>query len=99
MQRKPLSKFTNPNIPQECITQLPLLKYVVDILSFRYEFSKFILFLAVLGLRCCARALSSCGEQGLLPICGTGLLIAMASLVVAHRLQVHGLQSLWCGDP
>ena len=29
-------------------------------------FFKFIYFLAVLGLRCCARAFSSCGERGLL---------------------------------
>ena len=32
-------------------------------------------------------AFSSCGERG--------LLIAVASLVVKHRLQVHGLQQLW----
>ena len=39
------------------------------------------LFLAVLGLRCCAWAFSSCGEQGLLFIAVRGLLIAVASLV------------------
>ena len=43
----------------------------------------FILFiyLAVLGLRCCVRALSSCGERGLLFGVVHGLLIAVASLV------------------
>ena len=44
------------------------------------------LFLAVLGLLCCARAFSSCGEQGLLFFVAHGLLIAVASLVAEHRL-------------
>ena len=44
------------------------------------------LFLAVLGLRCCARAFSSCGKRGLLFIAVCGLLIAVASLVVEHGL-------------
>ena len=38
------------------------------------------LFLAELGLRCWARAFSSCGERGLLFIAVHGLLIAVASL-------------------
>ena len=46
----------------------------------------FIYLLAVLGLCCCARAFSSCGEQGLLFIVVRGLLIAVASLVVEHGL-------------
>ena len=45
------------------------------------------LFLAVLGLRCCERAFSSCGEPGLLFVVVCGLLIAVASLVEEHRLQ------------
>ena len=44
------------------------------------------LFLAALGLRCHVRAFSSCGEQGLLFVAVRGLLIAVASLVVEHRL-------------
>ena len=44
------------------------------------------LFLAVLGLRCCARAFSSCGERGLLFVAVHGLLIEVASLVVEHGL-------------
>ena len=40
--------------------------------SFAHFFLKFILFLAVLGLRCCARAFSSCGERGLLLLWSTG---------------------------
>ena len=55
----------------------------------------FILFLAALGLRCCARAFSSCGQRGLLFVAVRGLLIAMASLVAEHRLQARRLSS--CG--
>ena len=52
----------------------------------------FNLFLAALGLHCCARAFSSCIEQGLLLIVVHGLLIVVASLVADHRLQVRRLQ-------
>ena len=45
------------------------------------------LFLAVLGLRFCARAFSSCGKRGPLAVA--------ASLVVGHRLQTRRLSS--CG--
>ena len=52
-----------------------------------FPFLNFIyLFLAVLGLRCCTRAFSSCGEQRLLFVAVRGLLIAVASLVVEHGL-------------
>ena len=44
------------------------------------------LFLAALGLRCCAWAFSSCGEWGLLFVAVRGLLIAVASLVAEHGL-------------
>uniref|UniRef100_A0A8C6C9G7 single-stranded DNA cytosine deaminase n=1 Tax=Monodon monoceros TaxID=40151 RepID=A0A8C6C9G7_MONMO len=44
------------------------------------------LFLAALGLCCCARAFSSCGKQGLLFVAVRGLLIAVASLVAEHGL-------------
>ena len=60
-----------------------------------FFFFFFNLFLAVLGLRCCTQAFSSCGEQGLLFVAVRGLLIAVASLVVEHGLQAHGLQQLW----
>ena len=49
-------------------------------------FLEFLKFLAALGLRCCARAFSSCSERGLLFIVVRGLLIAVASLVVEHGL-------------
>ena len=44
------------------------------------------LFLAVLGLCCCAWAFSSCSEQGLFFAVVRGLLIAVASPVAEHRL-------------
>ena len=43
------------------------------------------LFLAALGLRCCARAFSSCGEQELLFVAVHGLLTAVASLRCGAR--------------
>ena len=44
------------------------------------------LFLAALGLRCCARAFSGCGKQGLLFVAVRRILMAVASLVAAHGL-------------
>ena len=44
------------------------------------------LFMAALGLRCCAQAFSSCGERELLFVEEHGLLIAVASLVAKHEL-------------
>ena len=42
--------------------------------------------MAALGLRCHARAFSSCGERGLLFVAVRGLLMAVASLVAEHGL-------------
>ena len=71
--------------------------YHVDRLFYFYYFNNviiylfilrfnFYLFLAALGLCCCVRAFSSCGERGLLLVAERGLLIAVASLVVEHGL-------------
>ena len=50
-----------------------------------FFFNKFIyLFLAALGLCCCAQAFSGCGERGLLFVAVCGLLTVVASLVVEH---------------
>ena len=50
-------------------------------------FNKFIyLFLAALGLCCCARAFSRCSERGLLFVVVRGLLIVVAFLVAEHGL-------------
>ena len=54
------------------------------------------LFLAVLGLRFCARAFSSCGERGPLFITVRGPLTIAASPVAEHRLQTRRLSS--CGS-
>ena len=56
----------------------------------------FILFLAVLGLRFCARAFSSCSKRGPLFIAVRGPLTITASLVAEHRLQTRRLSS--CGS-
>ena len=44
------------------------------------------LFLAALGLPCCAWAFSRCSERGLLFVGVHGLLIAVAPLVAEHGL-------------
>ena len=54
------------------------------------------LFLAVLGLRFCARAFSSCGKWGPLFIAVHGPLTVAASLVAEHELQTRRLSS--CGS-
>ena len=54
------------------------------------------LFLAVLGLRFCASAFSSCGKRGPLFIAVRGPLTIVASLVAEHRLQTRRLSN--CGS-
>ena len=63
-----------------------------------FEFYLFIylLFLAVLGLRFCGRAFSSCGKWGPLFITVHGPLTITASLVAEHRLQTRRLSN--CGS-
>ena len=52
--------------------------------------------MAVLGLRFCVRAFSSCGKRGPLFIAVRGPLTIAASLVVEHRLQMRRLSN--CGS-
>ena len=52
--------------------------------------------MAVLGLRFCARALSSCGKWGPLFIAVRGPLTTAASLVAERRLQTRRLSN--CGS-
>ena len=52
--------------------------------------------MAVLGLRFCARAFSSCGKWRPLFIAVCGPLTIAASLVAEHRLQTHRLSN--CGS-
>ena len=63
---------------------------------FKIYFYLFILFMAVLGLRFCVRAFSSCGKWGPLFIAVRGPLTVAASLVAEHRLQTRRLSS--CGS-
>ena len=52
--------------------------------------------MAVLGLRFCARAFSSCSKWGPLFIVARGPLTIAASLVAELRLQMHRLSN--CGS-
>ena len=52
--------------------------------------------MAVLGLRFCARAFSSCGKRGPLFIVVRGPLTIAVSLVAEHRLQTRRLSN--CGS-
>ena len=61
-----------------------------------YLFIYLFIFLAVLGLRFCVRAFSSCGKRGPLFIAVRGPLTVAASLVAEHRLQTRRLSS--CGS-
>ena len=49
--------------------------------------------MAVLGLRFCARAFSSCGKREPLFIAVRGPLTIVASPVAQHRLQTRGLSN------
>ena len=49
--------------------------------------------MAVLGLRFCARAFSSCGKRGPLFIAVRGPLTVATSFVAEHRLQTRRLNS------
>ena len=60
---------------------------------FIYLLFIYYLFFAVLGLRFCARAFSSCGGWGPLLITTRGPLTIAASLVAEHRLQTRRLSS------
>ena len=84
-----LQTYTDPVLDpvQTRMTWFPFL--------FIYLFILF-LFLAVLGLRFCARAFSSCGKRGPLFIAVRGPLTVAASLVAEHRLQKRRLSS--CGS-
>ena len=61
---------------------------MISALLFFFLIYLFFLFLAVLGLRCCARAFSSCGEWAShcsgFSCCGAQALGAQASVVVAR---------------
>ena len=85
--------FFNKNIRQfglgytiQSITRFFFLTniFITRFIIFNDNFLSF--FLAVLGVRCCMRAFSSCGKQGLLFVTVNGLLTVVAFLVAEHRL-------------
>ena len=63
---------------------------------FKFIYVFIYLFFAMLGLRFCARAFSSCGKRGPLFIAVRGPLTIAASLVAEHRLQMRRLSN--CGS-
>ena len=63
---------------------------------FNFLFIFIYLFMAVLGLRFCARPFSSCGKRGPLFIAVCGPLTITVSFVAEHRLQTRRLSS--CGS-
>ena len=73
--------------------------FILDFFFFFFKVCIFFLiylFMAVLGLRFCARASSSCGKRGPLFIAVRGPLTIAAPLVAEHRLQMRRLSS--CGS-
>ena len=66
-----------------------------SILYFFYINVFIYLFMAVLGLRCCTWAFSSCRELGLLFIVVRGLLIVVASLIVGSRHMGFSSCGMW----
>ena len=78
------------------LSRAPPLCFVTCHSVLYFFFFNFILFMAVLGLRFCARAFSSCGKRGPPFIAVRGPLTIAASLVVEHRLQMRRLSN--CGS-
>ena len=78
------------------ISRFPFLKSICNLLP---NFKKLFiyLFLAALGLHCCALAFFSCSKQGQLfvAVCGVLTVVAVASLVSEHELQTVG-SGVWC---
>ena len=65
---------------------------IVLILFFLINLFYLFLFVAALGLRCCAQAFSSCSERGPLFVAVRGLLAAVAPPAAKHGLQARRLQ-------
>ena len=77
--------------------KFPFLLLYIKTRDFFFKINLLYLFiLAVLGLRFCARAFSSCGKRRPLFIAVRGPLTIVASLVAEHRLQTLRLSS--CGS-
>ena len=100
---KTLGKAKEPGSSLYCIAFTMTSQLRLFLMSSLFVFFNFLfiiyllfLFLAVLGLRFCARAFSSCGKWGPLFIAARGPLTIAASLVAEQRLQTLRLSS--CGS-
>ena len=81
---------------QEQLSQMRLIvccEVAIKVLGHRAR-EVFYLFVALLGLRRCARAFSSCGPLRCALVVVRRLLAAVAALAAWHRLQVHRFQWL-----
>ena len=87
--------FYQMQSPANIISWVNLISNLVFFFSF-FKNLFIYLFMAVLGLRFCARAFSSCGERGSLFIAVRGPLTIAASLVAEHGLQTRRLSN--CGS-
>ena len=109
MHRSPLFDKSFANIFTQPMASLFILlivseqKFLIliksNLSSFFFLINLFIfiyLFLAVLGLRFCARAFSNCGKRGPLFIAVRGPLTIVVSPVAEHRLQTRRLSN--CGS-
>ena len=82
-------------VQQTFIEHLLWARYYAELIVFlKYLF--IYLFMAVLDLRFCARAFSSCGRRGPLFVVVHGPLTIAASLVAEHRLQTRRFSN--CGS-
>ena len=88
-------KYSSPN-PQGQSSLLLECYFVFRLFFFFFLILFIYLFMAVLGLRFCARGFSSCGKRGPLFIAVRGPLTIAASLVAENRLQTRRLSN--CGS-
>ena len=89
--------YTGPETKYfKCLKICSFLFFVFLNLKFLFIIYLLCLFLAVLGLRLCVRAFSSCGERGPPSIAVRGPVTTAASLVAEQRLQTLRLSS--CGS-
>ena len=87
------------SVVKYCLCLFPLYNWIVWVillLSFFFLIFIYLFILAVLGLRFCAGAFSSCGKRGPLFVAVCGPLTVVASLVAEHRLQTRRISS--CGS-
>ena len=89
----PLNSLISNCLNMHFVAQGRSRKACRDLLSFFFFFLIYFFILAVLGLRFCARAFSSCGKRGPLFIAVRGPLTIAASPVAEHGPQTHRLSS------